>query len=129
MNVNRLLSFALCLALCGCEGATYVRHHFENGTSDTVELVFRAQDSWVDSTVLVIPPTESSTVWTLDQRGKCHQCGIYYSPYSLMDSLVLIDGLWLDYPGPEDWHLETDEGRSWFEFNHRLLIDPNMLVQ
>ncbi|MCH1575931.1 MAG: hypothetical protein L7S67_06625 [Flavobacteriales bacterium] len=126
--LHKTLPFLL-LILCSCEGATYVRHHFENGTGDTLKMVFRGQNSWVDSTVMELPPAGETTLWTLDQRGKCFDCSIYYSPYALMDSLVLVEGQWLQYPEPQHWFSETDEGTNWIEFDHRLRITPNMVVQ
>ena len=129
MSMNRWLCFLTCLVFCGCEGATRVQYHFENSTSDTVKLLFRGHNTWVDSTAVDIPPAGTQTLWAVDQRGKCNECAHYGSPYTYMDTLDLLEGQWLNYPRPEDWFSHSNEGRSWIEFDHRLTITPEMIIR
>lgn len=129
MNFSRLLCFLTCLALCGCEGATRVQYHFENSTSDTVKLLFQGENTLLDSFAVEIPPAGTRSVWPVDQWGKCHDCEHYISPYTWMDTLDLLEGQWLNYPRPQDWVSQTDEGRSWLSFDHQLTITSEMIIR
>ena len=112
----------LALMLAGCEGSTMMTHTFHNHLDDTLH--FSAQwDSlpWHDTVDVAIPPGTAHTVYTYDMLGKCTRCGGLQDPTVWIDSLVLLDREWLDYPGAaDDWQTVVSEGFNWITFDHTL---------
>ena len=119
------------LVLTSCEGATYVHQHVTNSTPDTLMLGIRLaehQVGWSWDPVHVVLPGETHVQYTLDHRGKCHDCGAYeVAPYGL-------DSLWLEGITPNVnlmdsalWVVDVEEGLSWIQFDQRLDLVPSML--
>ena len=117
--------------LTSCQGATYVHQHVTNSTPDTLMLGIRLaehQVGWSWDTVHVVLPGETHVQYTLDHRGKCHDCGAYeVAPYGL-------DSLWLEGITPNVnlmdsalWVVDVEEGLSWIQFDQRLALVPSMI--
>ena len=118
------------LALMSCEGATYVNHHFNNKTNDTLRLGLRsneAETGWKVDTVIAIPPGETYVHYAVDFLGKCHDCSLYeIAPYGLDSIWVEGDSLTINALDAQHWSLEMDEGRSWIRFDQHLDLENSM---
>jgi len=123
MKPLHLLFFALLFA--GCEGATTMTHTFHNRTQDTLDLTALFSElPWYDTVQVSLPPNASTTLYTLDKLGKCHDCGQYGAAAHWVDTLQLNSAVWLTYPTDADWRTEVSEGRTWIQFDHTLNIGP-----
>lgn len=126
MKWLHVLPFAL--LLLGCEGATTMTYTFSNRTADTLDLTVHFQDlPWYDSVQVLLMPNEATMFYTVDQRGKCNNCGHYMAATPWVDTLILNNAAWSNYPAPEDWGSQVREGCSYITFDHGLHIEVGMV--
>lgn len=117
------LFFALIFA--SCEGSTSMTHTFHNRTQDTLDLTALFSElPWYDTVQVSLPPNTSTTFYTLDKLGKCHDCAQYEAAAHWVDTLQLNSAVWLAYPTDADWRTEVSERRTWIQFDHTLNIGP-----